>query len=143
MGSCFAYQKGLVKELTVKINKTKVRERDLHYLVIRCGENWVWKKRRSGDIWEGLHDFPLSDSEQLSLPQLSEGQPRQYPKKYRHILSHQRLNASFSEVEIPQEKQTELYKWCENEGYMLVSEKEIEYLAKPKLIVNFLKDQGI
>lgn len=141
--SCFAFKKGLVKELPVKINKTKIKERNLHYLVIRCGENWVWKKRSSGDIWEGLYDFPNSEEELPSTSQITENHPKLIPKKYRHILSHQRLNASFSELEIPSEKQGELSQWCENEGYMLVSEKEIEYLAKPKLIVNFLKDQGI
>lgn len=141
--TCFAFQKNLVKSLPVKINKTKVKERSLHYYVIRCGENWVWKKRQSGDIWEGLHDFPHSESDPSSFLQISEDQPRLIPKKYRHILSHQRLNASFSELEIPLEKQDELSKWCENEGYLLVAENEIEYLAKPKLIVNFLTDQGI
>lgn len=141
--SCFAFQKGLVKDLPVKINKTKIKERDLHYLVIRCGENWVWKKRGSGDIWEGLHDFPSSENKLTLSLKIGGNPPRPIQKKYRHIMSHQRLNASFSEVEIPFEKKHELSQWCENEGYMLVSEKEIEYLAKPKLIVNFLKDQGI
>ncbi|RIW18131.1 A/G-specific adenine glycosylase [Algoriphagus lacus] len=141
--TCFAYQKNLVKDLPVKINKTKVKERNLHYYVIRCGENWVWKKRKSGDIWEGLHDFPHSEGEPAPYLGISEEKPRLIPKKYRHILSHQRLNASFSELEIPLEKHQELSKWCENEGYLLVAENEIEYLAKPKLIVNFLTDQGI
>jgi A/G-specific adenine glycosylase len=55
---CFAFNKGMVKELPVKINKTKVKERDIHYYVIKCGKKWVWNKRTTGDIWEGLHDFP-------------------------------------------------------------------------------------
>lgn len=58
-------------------------------------------------------------------------------------MSHQRLNAVFSEVEIKEENFEDLENWCENEGFMLVAEDKIEYLAKPKLIVNFLNDQGI
>lgn len=143
MTTCFAYKNDLVKDLPVKINKTKIKERDLHYFVIRCGDQWVWKKRGSGDIWEGLHDFPLSEKESVRLTELSTNQPKLLPKKYRHILSHQRLNASFSELEIPEENYPKLSQWCENEGYMMVAESEIEYLAKPKLIVNFLNDQGI
>lgn len=146
-GSCFAFNNQLVNDLPVKINKTKVRDRHLHYFVIRCGESWVWKKRSSGDIWEGLFDFPLIEKEKDSLEEglvipLKAGEPKKFPKKYRHILSHQRLHAEFSEIEIPDENRSSLENWAEQEGYLLVEEEKIEYLAKPKLIVNFLTDQG-
>jgi A/G-specific adenine glycosylase len=140
----FAFQKDLVKELPVKINKTKIKERNLHYFVIRCGENWVWKKRSAGDIWEGLHDFPLEEKNSTHYTKLTfptTERPKSISKNYRHILSHQKLNASFSKLEIPVSKYPQLSEWCENEGYLLVSENEIEALAKPKLIVNFLNDQ--
>ena len=141
--TCFAFQKNLVKELPVKINKTKVRDRYLHYFIIRCGNQSVWKKRQSGDIWEGLHDFPHSETETAPIPQLTEDLPILFPKKYRHLLSHQRLHVSFSELTIPLEKLQELLQWTENEGYILVPEQEVDSLAKPKLIVNFLNDNGI
>lgn len=139
--NCFALKNSLVNQLPVKIKKTKVKERKLDYVVIKCGERWVWKKRGEGDIWTGLHDFPQLDQD--ALPFGGEEKPQPLPKKYRHILSHQRLDASFSELEIPEEKSAELSQWCEKEGYLLVAENEIESLAKPKLIVNFLNDQGI
>jgi A/G-specific adenine glycosylase len=141
--SCFAFNKGLVKELPVKINKTKVKERDIHYYVIKCGKQWVWNKRTAGDIWEGLHDFP---QEVIKLADKSEGIKDQivtFPKKYRHILSHQKLNVQFSELQIPEKKHHTLAEWCENEGYLLVEEEKIDQLAKPKLIVNFLNDAQI
>ena len=144
--SCFAFQKGLVKELPVKINKTKVRERNLHYFLIQCGQEYVWNKRKAGDIWEGLHDFPMEEKNGEKVSQLTfptSEKPQALPKNYRHILSHQKLNASFSKLDIPAEKYPELSQWCEDEGYLLVSENDIELLAKPKLIVNFLNDQGI
>jgi A/G-specific adenine glycosylase len=147
--SCFALIHSIVSELPVKINKIKVRERHFHYYVIRCGEKSVWKKRTSGDIWEGLHDFPQIESlpnqkpESLNIPLEKASQVRALPKNYRHILSHQRLNAVFSEVEIAEENLPNLENWCAQAGFMLVEEDRIEYLAKPKLIVNFLNDQGI
>ena len=141
--SCFAFDKDLVKALPVKIKKTKVKERALDYLVIRCGDFWVWNKRGAGDIWTGLYDFPLLNLDNLPLKEAEIEKPKVYPKKYRHLLSHQKLEASFSELEIPNEKLEKLSQWCENQGYILVEEKEIDYLAKPKLIVNFLNDQGI
>lgn len=141
--NCFAFNHNLVKTLPIKIKKTKIKERNLDYLVIRCGEFWVWNKRGEGDIWTGLHDFPLIDSKTLPFDEGEIEKPKAYPKKYRHLLSHQRIHASFSELSIPDEKHENLSQWCENQGYILVEEKEIEYLAKPKLIVNFLNDQGI
>ncbi|MFC3416251.1 A/G-specific adenine glycosylase [Algoriphagus hitonicola] len=145
--SCFAYQQGMVKDLPVKINKTKIRERHIHYYVIRCGDKWVWKRRAKGDIWEGLYDFPQvegdlkSEKMEISFPE-SEFEAKKIPKSYRHILSHQRLNAVFSEVEVSEENMQNLEDWAEEQGYQLVEEQRIEYLAKPKLIVNFLRDQG-
>lgn len=140
--TCFAYNHDLVSGLPVKINKTKIKDRTLDYLVIRCGNYLVLKKRGEGDIWTGLHDFPLLDDDKTTLSRITETKPKLLPKKYRHILSHQRLHASFSELEIPDDKSHELSKWCENEGFLLVAENEIEHLAKPKLIVNFLNDQS-
>ncbi len=147
--SCFAFKQNLVQSLPVKINKVKVKERHFHYYVIKCGEKWVWKKRGSGDIWEGLFDFPQiekSTAEEISnftMKSVDPGQMQILPKNYRHILSHQRLNAVFSKVEIPMANYEKLAAWCQKEGFFLVEETQIEYLAKPKLIVNFLFDQGI
>ncbi|TXD77857.1 A/G-specific adenine glycosylase [Algoriphagus ratkowskyi] len=147
--SCFALTHTMVSDLPLKINKVKIRERHFHYYVIKCGEKSVWKRRTAGDIWEGLFDFPqietLADqtSQSLHIPLKNPERIHAHPKKYRHILSHQRLNAVFSEVEINEENLDKLEEWCENEGFMLVAEDKIEYLAKPKLIVNFLNDQGI
>ncbi|MEP1955327.1 MAG: A/G-specific adenine glycosylase, partial [Algoriphagus sp.] len=147
--SCFALTHSMVSDLPVKINKVKIRERHFHYYVITCGEKWVWKKRTSGDIWEGLHDFPQSESmadqqdKVLEIPLKKSKQLKPFPKNYRHILSHQRLNAVFSKVEIEEDNLADLENWCATEGFLLVEEKQIEYLAKPKLIVNFLNDQGI
>ncbi len=143
--TCFAYNKNMVKVLPVKINKVKVKDRSFHYYVIRCGQKWVWRKRSGGDIWEGLFDFPhietSSGNSEMELPFVKNGL-KTFPKNYRHMLSHQRLNAVFSQAEIPEEDLGKLENWCEKEGYMLLEEEKIEYLAKPKLIVNFLNDQG-
>jgi A/G-specific adenine glycosylase len=141
--TCFAYKNDLVKSLPVKMKKTKVKDRNLDYLVIRCGDFWVWNKRGEGDIWTGLHDFPLLESDLPPFEGVDLQKTKEHPKKYRHLLSHQRLYARFSELEIPEEKYPILSKWCEKEGFLLVNEEDIDYLPKPKLIVNFLHDQGI
>jgi A/G-specific adenine glycosylase len=141
--SCFAKQQGLVASLPVKEKKIKVKERALHYHVLTCGTFLVWKKRGDGDIWTGLYDFPdvshalpFWDSKVAQSPSL-------FPKKYRHLLSHQRLLASFWESDIPTENMPQLAAWCAQAGFDLVELKNIDSLPKPKLIVNYLSDRGI
>ena len=141
--SCFAKQQGLVASLPVKEKKTKVKDRALQYLVLSCGTSLVWKKRGEGDIWTGLYDFPTLDH---SLPTWKGEEihpPTLFPKKYRHLLSHQRLLASFWETDIPPEKLPQLAEWCIQEGLDLVDLGNIDSLPKPKLIVNYLTDRGI
>ncbi len=145
--TCFAFQKNMVSALPVKINKTKVKERTLHYYVIRCGKYSVWNKRSSGDIWEGLHDFPQTDdlykNEAIKNTFPTPESISVFPKNYRHILSHQKLTAKFSEVKIAEEKSDQLAEWCTSQGLLLVEEERIDFLAMPKLIVNFLNDAEI
>lgn len=141
--SCFANQQGLVASLPVKEKKTKVKERALHYHVIRCGTFLVWKKRGEGDIWTGLYDFPSLDH---PLPIWAHGAAESascFPKKYRHLLSHQRILASFWESDISTENLPQLTTWCIQAGFDLVDVKNIDALPKPKLIVNYLSDREI
>ncbi len=143
--SCFAYANDLVQALPVKIKKTKVKERKIHYLVLKCEDNWVWKKRNTGDIWAGLYDFPTEDIKTIvdkneDLKALESIPPQ---KEYLHLLSHQRLKVQFSEIRLEKSSRDSLQKLCEEQELALVEEDKIDYLAKPKLIVNYLKDQGI
>ena len=120
-----------------------MKDRALNYHVLTCGTFLVWKKRGEGDIWTGLYDFP-----DLALVLPSWGSkvtqsPSLFPKKYRHLLSHQRLLASFWESDIPAENLPQLNAWCIQAGFELVDLQNIDSLPKPKLIVNYLSDRGI
>ncbi len=141
--SCFAFQKELVPSLPVKINKTKVKERIIQYLVIRCGGQVVWNKRGEGDIWTGLYDFPLLEQENFPWKENLRQEAFLFPKKYRHLLSHLRILGSFWEVELSSDKFPELGKWCQKEGFDLIDEQQIDALPKPKLIVRYLTDREI
>ena len=141
--SCFAFQKDLLDSLPVKINKTKVKERILEYLVIRCAGHLVWNKRGEGDIWTGLYDFPLINPEGFPWQEHVPQKAVQFPKKYRHLLSHQRLLGSFWEIELSPEKLPELGKWCQKEGFDLINQQDIDALPKPKLILRYLTDREI
>jgi A/G-specific adenine glycosylase len=129
--------------LPVKINKTKVKERTLNYLVIRCAGQVVWNKRGEGDIWTGLYDFPLLDQETFPWQENLSQEAVLFPKKYRHLLSHQRILGSFWEIDLPPSKRAELVRWCQKEGFDLVDQQQIDALPKPKLIVRYLTDREI
>ncbi|MDA0315073.1 MAG: A/G-specific adenine glycosylase [Bacteroidetes bacterium] len=139
--SCFAFQKGLVASLPLKVNKTKVKDRTLNYLVIRCDGKLVWKKRGEGDIWTGLYDFPLLDQDSAPLQADLNQEARLFPKKYRHLLSHQRILACFWELELAPAKLLELEQWCQKKGLEVVEVGKIDALPKPKLILRYLTDR--
>lgn len=141
--SCFAFQKDLLDSLPVKINKTKVKERILDYLVIQCAGQVVWNKRGEGDIWTGLYDFPLLKQEDFPWQKNLSQEAVQFPKKYRHLLSHQRILGSFWEMELSPDKLAELAKWCQKEGFDLIDIQQIDALPKPKLILRYLTDREI
>ena len=66
-----------------------------------------------------------------------------FPKKYRHLLSHQRILGSFWEIELSPKNLPELVQWCQKEGFNLVEDQQIDALPKPKLILRYLTDREI
>jgi A/G-specific adenine glycosylase len=66
-----------------------------------------------------------------------------FPKKYRHLLSHQKILASFWEIELSTSSLLELQQWCQNGGFELVTLEKIDALPKPKLILRYLTDREI
>jgi len=58
-GSCFGYASGNPQQYPVKQNKTKIRNRYLHYFIILHGTDTFIRRRSEKDIWEGLYEFPL------------------------------------------------------------------------------------
>jgi len=144
--TCVAREKKLVELLPVKANKTKVRDRYFQYLVIRY-KSQTWIKQRGGkDIWEGLFDFPLIESDKA----LTESQIKKSPfwKKhlgkanasilkepvvYKHILSHQRIYASFWEVEVKNKlNETD---WTET------PQSKLHEYAVPRLVDRYLEER--
>ena len=113
-GSCLGYASGNPQQYPVKQNKTKIRNRYLHYFIILHGTDTFIRRRSEKDIWEGLYEFPLIETEkEMDLADLkgeeaflqlleNTGQPVISIKAtgVKHILTHQVLHASFYQVEI-------------------------------------------
>jgi A/G-specific adenine glycosylase len=105
---CFAFKAERVNELPVKAKKTKISNRFLNYVVLIDKKNNIILNRRSeNDIWKGLYEFYLIESDkEITLQQvlknaklkniIGQGYNLLYTSKtYKHILSHQHLYAKF------------------------------------------------
>jgi len=146
---CFAFQHGMVNELPVK-SKTKAgRTRYFHYFVLRHNNTIYLRKRIGKDIWQGLYDFALAETD---APVLSAVEVVEEVEKlggviatdrvaepsgtYRHVLSHQKVEAKFHPIwlsePLPQQA-------LGSSGLAPFTADEIEQLPKPVLIANYLQ----
>ena len=144
---CWAFQHGQVALLPVKSKAKASRTRYFHYFVLQYGEQTYLRERREKDIWQGLYDFALVETTAPELPPAELGrhldalgakldlrQTAEPSATYRHILSHQKLEARFYllNLTIPLPEST-----LRDLGLSAYSAAEIEALPKPKLIANY------
>ena len=143
--TCFAYQHEAQDLLPVKIKKLKIKERFFHYIIFEHQGKQLLHERTDKDIWKGLNDYYLIETHQLmDLATLCEHNAllkisTQHPHKiklisttYRHVLTHQKINAQFIIIETSTA--------IEIDNYQYYNAVEIETLAKPVLLVNFIND---
>ncbi|MDR5589169.1 A/G-specific adenine glycosylase [Christiangramia sp. SM2212] len=63
---CLALKNDRIKELPVKLKKTKVKKRFFNYLVFNIDDEKTILEQRTGKgIWNGLYQFPLIESNAL------------------------------------------------------------------------------
>ncbi len=112
--SCVALQKNRISTLPVKLKKTKVKKRHLHYLVFRSSDHKTIIERRTGKgIWQGLYQFPMIEGE-FDTNRFRESEPFQKEtasytiknivpynvKPIVHKLSHQHLHTIFWIIDV-------------------------------------------
>jgi A/G-specific adenine glycosylase len=147
---CWAFQHGQVALLPVKSKAKVARTRYFHYFVLRYGEQLYLKERLSGDIWQGLYDFSLAETDSAEMPaaevlrhvealggalatqHVAEDRPA---PTLRHVLSHQKLEARFHAVDLVAPLPEIALR---DTGLRAYSAVEIEDLPKPVLISNYL-----
>ena len=149
--SCWAFQHGQVALLPVKSKAKKARTRFFHYFVLRHGSLTYLRERGEKDIWQGLYDFALAETDAAELPAdelarhldalgaaIDTGQAAEPSAAYRHVLSHQKLEVRFHEVPLAQTLPAATLR---DLGLRAYSEAEIEALPKPKLIANYIEQK--
>ncbi len=139
-GGCSAMIQNLQSSIPIKSKKTKVRDRYFYYLVFFDGKSTILRKRSAKDIWQGLYEFPLIESEKkwseekmiqtLSLPH--DHQILSVSKEFKHVLSHQRIHAKFVMVGIKSLKQIK---------GMEVKTDDLGEYALPRLINRYLENE--
>lgn len=148
---CVAYNHDLQSVLPVKSKKQKTRRRYFYYFVVGKGKKILMRQRGEKDIWQGLHDFYLMESDKphkiekllqqnLALKHIKKILPDNVSSVYKHVLSHQTLFATF--VELPWDENFPVSQLSGVSEYKFFSLKKISELPKPVLITRFLKDRG-
>ena len=139
---CVARKQNLQAMLPVKIAAAPKKERYFNYLLLeKDGKIWM-KKRDAGDIWHGLYDFLLIESDKrlndkmLKLQMIRQfnltGAPRLI-QTLTHILTRQKLHTSFFYINHP-------FEFSENKKLSgkFFSRNEIKKLPKPVFIDKIL-----
>lgn len=144
--ACTAYRTGQINVLPVKIRNQKFRERYFNYIIAIDKNGILMNQRGPNDIWENLYELPLFETNTLvDAGRLinqenflnvfgSQVLIKSIHGPVKHILSHQRLYATFIEIE----------NYSENfdfgQGWKYVKLHDLENLAQPKLVFHFLKN---
>lgn len=111
---CLASAAGTVAERPVKQSRPKVSDRWFSYLHITCGDRTLLCRRDGRDIWQGLYEFPMIETEGpadlrtlAALPRFREllgdeaWHLRQSIEMPRHQLSHRTIHATIHRIATP------------------------------------------
>ncbi len=108
---CLAHRQGRIDRLPVKAGRVRTVERHFNHLCIATEGGLVLRERTGKDIWQGLHEPPLIESQGPLPPaafkaalrrQLGTGwKVHGHIGPVRHVLSHQVLHLTFWEVTPP------------------------------------------
>lgn len=146
---CLAFANGRQLNFPVKEKKIKQKIRYLYLYIVKVGNSVFINRRKEGDIWEGLYQFPILESKE-SLPDQKLAIPEfiDVPSNYNvsidkiseeitHILSHQILKVKFIHLKV-----IEINFSLDNE-YMKVELEQLAKFAMPRLITRYLENTEI
>ena len=143
--TCQALKEHLVDKLPIKAKRTAIRDRYLTYIYTRTEDGRVLLHRRgSGDIWQGLFEFPMIESvKKLTSKQVEEFihstiledkvnvKIELIAQDVLHQLTHQRLHTDFYCLTLPSADTRIKGRWVE--------EKSLDRYALPRLLEKLLE----
>ena len=136
--TCVAWREHRVGKLPVKLKKMKVRERYLTYYYIRCKGHVAIHQRGGGDIWQGLWEPLLVESQTEGMLgdsdfDFNEGTLSLLRQRVKHVLTHRIL-------------WTDFYLWETTKrptlppDYIWIRESDIDDYAVPRLVELLIED---
>ncbi|MEP3387803.1 MAG: A/G-specific adenine glycosylase [Reichenbachiella sp.] len=137
---CFASQHNMIDKLPVKSKTVKVKHRYLNYRVFTFENHVLLRQRKSGDIWTGLFEFDLLETEKsLKSSNFVEAKLQYNSKEIIHQLTHQKLHMQFQVFEMESKKAWQQLK--EEKQMKEVSIANLGEFAVPKPIELFLNNE--
>ncbi len=133
MTHCLSYANHTTEQRPVKQGKTAVRERHFTYLIYIYKDTLWVHQRGGGDIWQGLWEFVLFETEDVS-PRLKD--PTVFLLQKKHQLTHQTIYANFFVIKLADEEdpQNNTAILSLPDDYRQVTWMEWQQLAVPRLI---------
>ncbi len=141
---CLAHARKNPEAFPVKLGRMKSRDRYFHYFHIRYKGKTYIRKRGDGDIWQGLYEFPMVESETFTdwanLPQKAVGQIfegcgtveiQHVSPTIKHVLSHQVLYADCYHIEVEQEGHLA-------KNFLRIDAEDLDLYALPRLVSKLL-----
>lgn len=146
--NCMARLHEMQSILPVKTPKQKVRKRYFYYIIINYRGKLLMRKRKPGDIWNGLYDFMLFETKRPIKPEMLWKEEKSLKNTsitkvsgiHKHILSHQQLITRFIEITVTSAEA--IKPLMKKEELKFYTKSQIEHLPKPILINRFLKESG-
>ena len=133
---CEAKAKNLVKQLPVKIGKTKITNKYFVFQIIKNEGKILLEKRNDSGIWKNMYQFPLVEfqdaAEKMSFVQ--NGKYEYLSTEVKHILSHQHLFCHFV-ISTNQEKKA-------NDTQLWVNIVEFSNYPVPRVIERFIEENS-
>ncbi len=138
---CQARSKGLQSELPFKSKAKARRHRFFNYLWLECDGYFAFRRRDKSDIWEGLFEPLLTESDRpflclkdfensgLQLPDSKDSAQMLPPEKC--ILSHQEIHIQICLVSLQKRPETDGIRW--------VAKEELESLPKPVIFSKIIR----
>ncbi len=138
--SCEALRLNKVYDLPVKLKKTKVTNRYLHFVVIENEDKIALSKRTGKDVWKNLFTFPkietstdLLDTGWILDEKLED--KLSFISEEKHILSHQNLFIKYWKLNVSLKEINHLNKEIDFE---MISLNELDHYPLPKPIEKFI-----
>lgn len=162
--NCLAFANGTVLKRPVKKKSRPKRNRFFHFLITDSDENSEYEpqilieRRESKDIWQGLYQFPLLETDNHNAPSRTSweeliGQKLNLietsPEEYKQTLSHQYIHAYFHRASLQTTEKTlqiddssSLYGDNTKEStFQFATATTISNFSFPRVIREYLKDK--